>query len=169
MSASPPLGPDFPGAEIFYESARKHRARLRAFAPSAALVILAGVFAAVRVDSLFRSSFTGGVVAAAFLGIVFILVITVWVGLFVRAARDYQGRIRDGASAPALSVDQRGVTLHNLGARLDWAQIREIVIEQHPLPPTEAIAVGSPLRTTIVFVPVDQAAGQITVSDRRLA
>jgi hypothetical protein len=100
--------------------------------------------------------------AAAVIGLVLILAIMVWVSLFVRAVRDYRGRIRNGSRAPALSVDQRGVTLHNVGARLDWPQIREIVIEQHPLPLPESLAVGSRLRTTIVFIPAGQAPGQIT-------
>jgi hypothetical protein len=169
MSGSPLPGPEDSGAATFYESARKHRARLRAFAPSAVLFVLAGAWAAVRIDGLFRQTFTGGVVAAAIIGIVFILAITVWASLFVRAVRDYRGRIRDGSRAPALSVDHRGVTLYNLGARLDWAQIREIVIEQHPLPLPERLAVGSRLRTTIVFIPAGQPPGQVTVPHRRLA
>jgi hypothetical protein len=65
--------------------------------------------------------------------------------------------------------NQRGVTLHNLGARLDWDQIRGIVIEQHPLPLPERLAVGQRPRTTIVFIPAGQAPGQITALDRRLA
>lgn len=169
MSGSPQSGPEYPGASTFYESAHKHRARLLAFAPSAALVILAGLYAAERVDSLYRQNFTAGVVEAAIFGVLLILVITVWAGLFARAVRDYRIRIRDGATAAVMSIDRSGVTLHNLGARLDWAQIREVIIEQHPLPPTERMAVGSPLRTTIVFVPAGQALGQIAVPNRRLA
>lgn len=178
MPGSLPPGPvpGIPGAATFYESARRHRAssksqasRLRVHVPSAIMYaltfVLVGGWEAARFG-LFRQKYAKAAIAAA----VLILAITVWAGLFLRAVRNRRERMTDGSRVPALSIDQRGVTLHHLGARLDWAQIREIVIEREPLLPLrERFAVGSSWRIMIVFIPTGPASGQGTALDHSLA
>jgi hypothetical protein len=174
MSGSPLPRAGTPGATTFYESARKHRARQRArtsnrswpraLVPTAVAFILAGAVVAVR-HGLFGRGFAAEVVAYVGSGLVLIWGITAWAIGLVRHRR----RITDDSLAPALSVDQSGVTLHSVHARLDWAQIREIVIEQRPLPLPDSEALGQQLGTTIVFIPAGQAPGQVKALIRRHA